>query len=244
MTRPRIEPTAQQLELLSQTIRDVVRFHRLSEDDAQDFAQSVHLRLLERQYDIFSRYSGRSSLRTYLTVVIKRMLLDWRNAKYGKWRASAVALRLGNDAVTLERLIYRDGYTIAEAVQVMATAPGAPIAAVLRRLAEQLPVHRRRRTDSTRAYSEVSRVDFEDPLEARDREMTERRTQQALAEALRALPNEDRWLLEERYTGNRHVRSLANVLQTEPKRLYRRFDRLLRALRQSLEAYGIRPPAE
>ena len=65
----------------------------------------------ERGYDIIDRFEGRSSLRTYLTVVISRMLLDWRNSKYGKWRPSKAALSLGEHAVDLERLMSRDGYT-------------------------------------------------------------------------------------------------------------------------------------
>ena len=82
MTPRRTEPTAQQRELLARTIRDVVRFHRLSADEAQDFQQRAQLGTPERQYEIFAQYRGRSSLRTYLIVVVMRMLLDWRNAKY------------------------------------------------------------------------------------------------------------------------------------------------------------------
>jgi DNA-directed RNA polymerase specialized sigma24 family protein len=79
----RIEPTEQQLQLLSEIMRDVARFHHLSQEDAQDFVRSCQLHLLEQQYDVFSVYEGRSSLRTYLIVVVKRMFLHWRKAKYG-----------------------------------------------------------------------------------------------------------------------------------------------------------------
>jgi RNA polymerase sigma factor (sigma-70 family) len=235
MTPRRSEPTTQQLELLRQTIRDVVRFHRLSADDAQDFAQSVQLRVLERQYDLFSRYNGRSSLRTYLTVAVKRMLLDWRNAKYGKWRPSAAAARLGDHAVTLERLIRRDGYTADEAVRLVAMVPGAPTAAVLRRLAEELPVRPRGRIESASVLCEVAVVDFDDPVEAQERDEMDRRMRQGLSRALNALPAEDRWLLAERYNANRRVHALAEILGVHPKALYRRFDHLLRVLRRALE---------
>jgi RNA polymerase sigma factor (sigma-70 family) len=237
----RIEPTPQQLELLTQTIRDVARFNRLSADDAEDFAQNVQLRALERHYDIFSRFMGRSSLRTYLRIVVKRMLLDWRNAKYGKWRPSAAAIRLGNDAVTLERLVYRDGYSVDEAVELLTMRPAAPPAADVRRLAEQVPPRHPRRSASERFLSEVDPVEFEDPIDARDRGVVERRRRQALATALEALPVEDRWLLTQRYSANRRVRELAEALQEDPKALYRRFDRLLRSLRASLAAAAGEP---
>jgi DNA-directed RNA polymerase specialized sigma24 family protein len=74
-----IEPTAHQLDLLSHVVRDVARFQRLSPEDAQDFAQSVQGWLLEQGCDTFSRYTGRSSLRTYLTIIVTRLFLEWRN---------------------------------------------------------------------------------------------------------------------------------------------------------------------
>jgi len=83
------EPTPGELSLLDTVIRAVARARRLACGDFQDFAQTVHLKLLERRYDAFSRFRGDSSLRTYLTVVVTRILLEWRNARSGKWRPSA-----------------------------------------------------------------------------------------------------------------------------------------------------------
>ena len=104
-------PTATQLTLLDSVIAAVARVHRLKREDRDDFAQSAHLRLAERRYDVFARFAGRSSLRTFLTVVVTRLLLDWRNGQRGKWRPSAEARRRGTWAVELERLVFRDGYT-------------------------------------------------------------------------------------------------------------------------------------
>jgi len=95
-------PSPEDLTLLSEVLRDVSR-RRLSPDEAQDFVQSAHLKLLERQYDVFGRFTGGSSLRTYLTVVVIRLLLDWRNSTYGKWRPSAAAVRLGPEVQGLPR---------------------------------------------------------------------------------------------------------------------------------------------
>jgi len=69
-------PTPEQLATLDSVIRQVARAGRLQPHDADDFSQSVHVRLIERQYDVFDRFDGRSSLRTYLTVVVRRLLLD------------------------------------------------------------------------------------------------------------------------------------------------------------------------
>ena len=77
----RREPTSAELTMLAEVIRGVARSHRLKPDEADDFGQTVHLRLLARNYDVFARFAGRSSLKTYLTVVVVRVLLDWRNAE-------------------------------------------------------------------------------------------------------------------------------------------------------------------
>ena len=63
------EPTPEELSLLDTVIRAVARARRLGCGDFQDFAQTVHLKLIERRYDAFSRFRGDSSLRTYLAAV-------------------------------------------------------------------------------------------------------------------------------------------------------------------------------
>jgi DNA-directed RNA polymerase specialized sigma24 family protein len=90
MIPPSVEPTAHQLDLLSHVVRDVARFQRLSPEDAQDFAQSVQRWLLEQRYDIFARYTGRSSLRTYLTIIVTRLLLEWRKGHLSSRRIPPV----------------------------------------------------------------------------------------------------------------------------------------------------------
>src|SRR5882724_8202953 len=132
-------PSSEQLTLLTQAVRDVARVRRLSGADVDDFAQSVHVRFLERSYDIFDRFEGRSSMRTYLMVVVSRMLIDWRNGLYGKWRPSSTAVGLGAHAVDLERLVSRDGYSRDEAAQILRTRDGALSLAALQGLAGQLP---------------------------------------------------------------------------------------------------------
>lgn len=54
--------------LIDDVVRFVVRRRGLRDDDAEEFAASVRLRLVESGYDILKQFEGRSSLRTYLTV--------------------------------------------------------------------------------------------------------------------------------------------------------------------------------
>ena len=128
-----------EFELLCQVIAMVARTSGLPHQDAEDFAQHAHVHLMERQYAPATTFSGRSSLRTYLTVVVRRLLLDWRNARFGKWRASSVARRLGPAAVALDRLMFRDGHRLDEAVAKLKGRPACTQSAPLRRLASLLP---------------------------------------------------------------------------------------------------------
>ena len=86
------------LPLIDSVIRAVVVRHRLSSFDGEEFASIVHLRLMDNEHDILRRFQYRSSLRTFLMVVVQRLYLDFRNSQWGKWRPSAESRRQGSTA--------------------------------------------------------------------------------------------------------------------------------------------------
>ena len=227
------EPTPEELALLDAVIRAVARRRRLAGRDFQDFAQIVHLRLLERHYDVFSRFRGDSSLRTYLTVVVTRILLDWRNARFGKWRPSAAAARLGPVGVGLERLISRDGHTVGEAVEIMLQATGVG-REELRDMAERLPQRVTRREVSPELEPLALSEPFRDPIAARERLEQAQQVRRALRRAYLALPPDDRRLLALRYQRSMTIRQIGEDLEIDSKALYRRFARLASKLRRAL----------
>jgi RNA polymerase sigma factor for flagellar operon FliA len=222
--------TPAELGLLTQVVRDVARARRLSCDAAAEFAQTVHVKLLERKYDVFSRFRGTSSLRTYLTTVVTRLL---RNSELGKWRSSAAARRGGPHAIELERLIARDGFTINEAVEIVrAGHPDPP--QDLRTIAEQLPARRRRLMIGDDALANLPGPAFSDPVAEDDRRRADAIARRRLAQALDELPPEDRLLLRLRYASAHSIVSIGRKLQADPKILYRRLERTLRRLRRNI----------
>jgi RNA polymerase sigma factor for flagellar operon FliA len=231
------QPSSSDLVLLGEVIRGVVRRGRLSSADAEDFSQGVHLKFLETGYEAFDRFDGRSSLRTYLTTVVWRLLLDRRNAAYGKWRPSAAARRLGAEAVRLDRLINRDGLTIEEAIQVASRAPAASPDRVIRRLADRLPRRRRAVIVADDALHLVAR-EAPDPIEAREREARTRQTRIALDQAFNQLNPEERLLVSLRFRQSMTVREIAGVFKIDPKQLYRTFNRLVDKLRRDMGVSG------
>src|SRR5688572_5317923 len=231
----RATPSASDFDLLAEVIRRVAWRGRLSADDAQDFSQTVHLKLLERGYDVFHRFSGGSSLRTFLTVIIRRMLVDWQRSQYGKWRPSVAARRLGSAAVALETLLSRDGHTLDEAIEILRSRADATLPSEFRRIAEHLPARRARRAVPVEDLDQVACGHFDDPLEQVDRDRAARTMRRRLSAALKQLPREDRLLLGLRYCLGQRVSAIADVLQTDCQRLYRRCDKVLRSLRDSLD---------
>ena len=232
-------PSEPELALLTRVIRQLARTQRLSPEDAQDFSQTVHLKLLEHNYDVFRRFAGRSSLKTYLTVVVMRLLLDWRNSSFGKWRPTNSAIRLGADAVALERLIVRDRYTTTEAIETLLAKSGPDGAPALRDLVASLPLRPRRHLVSDEGLQNMTKVDFEDPVAAREEGDADRRIRVALVSALRQLPAKDRQLILVRFCRVCSMKAAGELLRTEPTLLYRRLHRALKALRQKLEAAGV-----
>src|SRR2546423_12833075 len=107
------------LALIDRVIRFIAHGQRLDESEAEEFGAIVKLKLCENDYGIVRKFEGRSNFGTYLTIVVARMLLDYRIHCWGKWHPSAEARRLGDLAVDLEQLLHRDGRTLDDALPLL-----------------------------------------------------------------------------------------------------------------------------
>jgi RNA polymerase sigma factor (sigma-70 family) len=77
------------LAVIDLAIARVCRDAGLRGADAEDFASNVKLALLSNDYAIVAKFEGRSSFATYITIVIRRLLIAERRATEGRWRPSA-----------------------------------------------------------------------------------------------------------------------------------------------------------
>jgi RNA polymerase sigma factor (sigma-70 family) len=247
--RPQTEhPGSGEAMFLSQlaTIERVIAFvcarHRLVGADAEDFSSYVKLKFVESDYAVLGKFQGRSSVRTYLAVVIGRLALDFRIAAWGKWRPSAAAKRQGATAVLLEQLLTRDGHTFEEAYELVTTNHGVTLTRVeLERLAGQLPLRipRRHETDEALADLPSSHASADGPLIAHERTEAGGRLVAALRRAKARFEPQDRLIIAMRFEDGLSVAAIAAALRLDQKALYRRFERLLRELRAALELDGV-----
>lgn len=231
-------------ELIDDAIAAVCRRRRLPPDEADEFASDARLHFIKDDYAVLRAFQGRSSIRTYLIAVLSHLFLDWRNARWGKWRPSAEAKRLGPLAVRLETMIVRDRLSFDEAHETLRTNHGVAFSrAELEALAVRFPQRTRRSfAVDDELESHAADVRAADPSSGVMREAAEAsaaRARAALAESMMELETQDRLILEMRFTDGRRVQDIARVLSLDPKPLYRRLERVLADLRRGLERRGV-----
>lgn len=255
---PDIEPSARSpspyedhLDLIEGVIDWIARRRCLSEDEGEDFSSWVRIRLLEDDCAILRKFQGRSSFRTYLVTVVQNLFRDYRIAKWGKFRPSAQARRLGTTAIRLEILLVRDGIPFEEAAELLRRNHGVEESTGdLARLAGELPPRVPTRTPTQAGDEDVldslsesaearGPAGPEERLRDRERAETQERLEAGLRRALRALEPEDRLILKMRFEDGFTVAAVARTLGLEQKPLYRRIGRSLRTLRAELEAAGV-----
>lgn len=229
-------------DLIERALTLVCRRQRLSGSDGEDFCSTFRLHLMEDDYAVIRAFQGRSSLQTYLVTVITHFFQDWRNARWGKWRPSAEAKRLGPLAVQLETLIARDRLTMDEACEVLRLQHGAtePRAA-LEQIAARLPARTGRTFVGDEALETHAAPDerADRTLENREAAAVAERAAGALAQALQSLPAQDRLILKLRFADGQRVVEIARLLRVDQKALYRRIERMLLQLRECLERASI-----
>lgn len=229
------------------TIERIASFYcrrmHMSEADTEDFVSYVKVELIDRDYEIIAKFEGRSSFTTYLTTVIHRLLYQHRTKEWGKWRPSAEAKRMGDVAITLERLTTRDGYSLAEAVELMTTG-NTPAASrrELEAIALRLPPRAPRPmlvTEETAPDLIAAADDPSDGPMSREREQLARRAASVLDGIMSSFEPEDRLILEMRFWSAQRVADIAGTLHLDAKKTYKRIDKLLGKARTALERAGI-----
>jgi RNA polymerase sigma factor (sigma-70 family) len=226
------------LALVERLVRFVCQRARVVGADVDDFASTVKLALIENDYSVLRAWEGRSSLATYLTVIIQRMLADERFRTLGRWRPSSEAKRMGEAGILLEMLLRRDERTLADAVPMVRAADDTLTAGDIEAMAARLPVRPSRMRLVEMNPVTVENVAGHDDAEAAvaqsDVQRLSERTNSLISNVIASLPIRDRILLRLRFVSMMSIADAARILHEPQRPLYRRLEQILAILRGSL----------
>lgn len=225
----------------------VCRRHGVWGDDADDFAAWLNGRLIEDDYAVVRKFRGESSARTYFATVVTRQFSAYLRERQGRWRPSAAAERLGPPADELERLVYRDGYPLAQAGEKLRTAGHTTLSDVeLARLLAQLPERQPLRPVEVASDAVLEATEGSFHADARVAASEEGARRQDLMDrlgrALERMTPEERMIVRMHFGEGRTLAEVARVLGLEQKPLYRRIDKLRARVREHLEREGVTWP--
>jgi len=233
------------VELIDRLVGCACRRVGLAASDVADMASMVKLALVENDYSVLRRYEGRSSLATYLTIVIQRLLADRREQTHGRWRPSPEAQRLGERAVLVEDIVGRQGRSIDEATVLIRSVDPAMTRDEVAALADRLPSRSPRPREVELPVEDVA------PLAAKERADTKaldgelrdlsRRAGALLRETMDAWSPDDRLLVRLRFESSLSIADIARLMHVTQRPLYRRLESLLAKLRAVLLEGGIDP---
>ena len=234
----------QHLAVIERAAALVARRHGFTPDDTEELTSWVKLKLVENDYAALRKFRGESSLPTYLNVVVAMLARDYRAQRWGRWRPSASARRLGDLAIRLETLVNRNGLPLQQAAEWLRTAglttlSDLELAGLLRHIPRRTPLRPIEVSAETLTHARDS-ASADTPLEVQamneEREHCRRLVEQALA----GLPAEDRLIIRLRFWEDLSVADIARGLSLKQKPLYRRIERLLAELEQELLRAGLR----
>jgi RNA polymerase sigma factor (sigma-70 family) len=223
------------LATIDRVIGVITRRHSLGAADAEEFASWVRARLIDGNYAAIRKFGGRSSLATYLSVVIGNLFLDYRNSIWGRWRPSAAALRLGPLGIRIEELLYREGHSLREAIGVLQSAGVTLTDAEVSRLAAKIPPREKTSEVPLEKADSAGIIDLRPNAPAPE----ESEVAAAIRAALEQLPSEEQVIVRMRFWDDLTVADIARALRIEQKPLYRKLEGIQKHLRAALTARGI-----
>lgn len=241
----RLDPSAvlvEQKAWIEKVARITCRKNSVLDEDAEDFAGIAFVKLVENDYAALRRFRGECDIKTYLATLVVRGFQEYARGRWGRWRPSAPAQKLGPVALHLEALVYRDGYRLDEAIEVLTTS--GRVRETRRELVQlfaRLPVRRPHpRDDGPR------RLDDEPDTSETDRQVVSDQTLERCGEvmdvllrSLSELAPEEQVLVRGRFIEGHSVADLARALALPQMPLYRRIEKLLVRLRGLLEEAGV-----
>lgn len=229
--------------LIQKQLHHLSRRSGLPEHEAEEFRSWALLKLVEDDSRVLASWEGRSSFPTFLTVVLVNLMRDYRARIWGKWKPTAAARKQGREAILLERLCFRDGLSLDEAIERMQTEHEVSLSrAELERMAASLTRRMKRRQVSE---EDLLRIPVDGQVESRieeaERSVTEEELRVLLTPLLKSLSTENRLLFKLHYWDGLSVAAISSLLGRPQRELYSARAKCLKKIRRSLAKAGLSP---
>jgi RNA polymerase sigma factor (sigma-70 family) len=223
----------------------VIRFScwrgSLEDADAEDFASWVKLKLIESDYAALRKFENRCSFAAYISIVVQRLLLDYRVQLWGKWHPSTEAKHIGEVGVAIESLLVRDGMAVTDAMPALRRdwpdLTEQRVYEIAARLPKRFP--RPRAVELEKANGEASPCRVNETSFETDRTSLAEEVSAVVREALEEYSEDDRLLLRLHFHSGTSIADIARMLVVDQKPLYRKLQRLLADLRTRLKRRNI-----
>lgn len=231
------------LSLIENIVRSRCRSHGIFGSDADDFVSMVRLELMEDDYKKIRDFKGRSTFKTYLHTVVSRIFLDMKRGEAGRWRPSAKAKRLGEIAVSLEQLIYRDGNTFEDACRILEGSHGPVASERLHEVYLNLPDRGAKkamvlRDDELKAVSSADPPPDETMEQGRLNDI-KRKIEGIVGEVRGSLSGEDSLILRMVFEDGFSISEAARAVGAPRRYVERKVDFMLTGLRERILESGI-----
>lgn len=230
------------LALIDRVIDGVCRRAGVFGADAEDFASAAKLALIDNDYAVLRPFEGRSSLSTFLVIIIQRFLIDERTRRTGRWHASREAERIGPAGIALERIVRRERRTIDEALPIVQSIDPTLTRERLVEMEARLPQRaaRPRAVDLDASEEFLAGGESADAraIDAYHQQLSER-AGRVIRETLQAMPLEERMIIRFHFGESISIADISGLLRLPQRPLYRRLQSLLQRFRKALTDSGI-----
>ncbi|MBM4055219.1 MAG: sigma-70 family RNA polymerase sigma factor [Planctomycetes bacterium] len=232
------------IDLTQKIVRKYCYKHNLTDDAADEYCSHVYEKLIENDFKKIREFKGKSSYKTYLTVVISRILID-KIRSGGRWTSSQKALKLGKNAIMLEELIFRNNYSFDQAYNTLTTIHNASIS---REKAYEIVTELQRkrvlgvRPKETELAENISDEKVSSPDSAAENEEILNKKNllnNLLKEINMSLSNEERLLLKMSFEDGIKVSAIARALKKERSYIDSKIGSILQKFKKEIVSKGM-----
>jgi len=221
------------LSITDKIIKNYCYRYNITGDEADECNSHVYEKIIDNDYKKIREFKGGSSYKTYITVVISRILIDKKRSS-GRWKPSQKALKMGEEAVILEELVYWKNYSFDQAYNTLTTNHKISIrrdrAYEIITLLQRKNVRRAKPRTIELVDNESDNKSTSPDKSVIHKEILKKRDQldNVIEKIRESLSNEEHLLLRMRFEGNINISKIARVLKKDRSNIDKKLKAILR----------------